>query len=55
MYASATATAFSSVYIAITSNTNCGQAALTSCPLAARRIPLCSVWTCINYSSITNR
>ena len=55
MYASATATAFSSAYLAITSNTNCGQAALAIDPLTAGRIALCSVWTCINYMSITNR
>jgi len=44
MYVSATATAFLSVYLAITINTNCGQAALESRPLTAGSITFCSVW-----------
>jgi hypothetical protein len=57
MYASATATAFSSLHHPITSNTNCGEAALVNGPLTPRHIGFaqCGPASNINCTPITNR
>jgi hypothetical protein len=57
MYANATATAFPSVYLSITSNTNCGEAALMKSPLTPGHIAFaqCGPASNINYTPITNR
>jgi hypothetical protein len=57
MYASATPTAFSSVYLPITSNTNCGEAALVNSPLPPGHIAFaqCGPASNINCTPITNR
>jgi tryptophanase len=57
MYANATATAFPSVYLSITSNTNCGEAVLMKSPLTPGHIAFaqCGPASNINYTPITNR